>query len=60
MKPQLNFEKVAFERMIRKNLNQKLYHFFCRNFLEIGYFMPTLFDKFLRLETFHQICKLNN
>ena len=28
MKPQPNSEKVVFDRMIRKNSNQKLYHFF--------------------------------
>ena len=46
MKPQVNFVKVAIDRMIQKNSNQKLYHFFCQNFSKIGYFMPPSFDKF--------------
>ena len=46
MKPQLNFEKVAFDRMIRKNSNQKLYNFFYQNFLNVENFMPPSFDKF--------------
>ena len=55
MKPLLNFKKVAFDQMIEKNLNQSyttLSTTFC--------LIPPSFDKFFRLDIFHQICTLNN